>query len=1236
MQGKEIILGLTMKQYIEIGFLLVLLTTSVSATEQITMTYSFQSPKIEKVSVAGDIFDRITIARTEGFGQPGQPVLPAVGSRLLLPFGTEVTNIEVIAEGKVSIGKNHRIEPGLCPTKSSSDFSYPALVDLNVSIYNSDQLFPSDPYKNLGVQLFRGFPILIVRLHPVQYIPSTGELFYSPIVHLRVHLQQNAKSIELFRGLPVDFREIESRIDNPEVISSYAGTATSGKSYDLMILTVPGLEEAFLPLMDYHNSMGMTTEIHSTADVGSNDPNAIREYVRDRYLSDGIEYLLIGADDDEIPSKDLFAPFMWLDYGTMTYMYDTIADMPGDLYFGCLDGPYNFDSDTLWGEPTDGEGGGEVDLVAEVYVGRAPVDNVADVDRFVSKTLRFLQTNRSDFARKVLLAGEWLGKGGVSEYSKPAMQEYKDSSDANGFITYGFSTDLYAVDELYDRDSPVLNWPVEELCSFINRSPQIVMHYGHANTDYAMKMFKAEVTSDFQNNEPFFLYSLGCYAGNFDGHECWAEYATVKSEQAAVAAVMNARFGSSAYYESTDGSSHRFGREFFDAVYSPLENKPELGRANQDSKEDNLYRLDERSMRWCYLQTNLFGDPTVALKREWLNYRNVQFTEVTGDGDDIPEGGETIEAIVTFANFQAVDVNDVTVVFYINDASIAVHNNSASLGTIVADDSASNESDPFIFEIPIGYTPRNDTFYYNLTWNGGSKCDTVDIPQKIGETSILLVDDDGGDNYDDYYQECLNKMSIPYDIFTNTPTEHPDSAFLADYDIVFWLTGNRLFNTDPYSSDLIEFEEAPVLQQYLNGGGKLFLSGQHMAFQLSVFNFGFLNNYLRAQYLSSGFINALETESGGDVFEAGDLFQISGSDGAGNQIGPDQIAPYNGGIAELHYVGTSEIGAVSYSGDYHMVFMPFGFEAIPNTVSSGIPRDTVLVRILDYFGYQRPSGYPQVSSLSLVGEDLTHVIGHNPEIGWDYADGGSGGQEMYHIQVGCDNNWAVVETWDYGPVSGSSESEIYAGLELVDGQDYCLRIRVYDGSFWSGWQTLSYHMNTAPPIPDSLLPYNGQAIPEDSIILSLENVADSEGDLVTYAYEIYGDAEMTFLVENADDIPADPGIRTEQSVVTALTVDQEYFWRARADDGFEPSGWSPLTSFLVEALYICGDANKDKSINVGDAVYLVNLIFHNGPVPDPEAAGDVNCDGGINIGDAVYLVNYIFKQEAPGPCAACP
>ncbi|MEE9442159.1 MAG: thrombospondin type 3 repeat-containing protein [candidate division Zixibacteria bacterium] len=70
-------------------------------------------------------------------------------------------------------------------------------------------------------------------------------------------------------------------------------------------------------------------------------------------------------------------------------------------------------------------------------------------------------------------------------------------------------------------------------------------------------------------------------------------------------------------------------------------------------------------------------------------------------------------------------------------------------------------------------------------------------------------------------------------------------------------------------------------------------------------------------------------------------------------------------------------------------------------------------------------------------------------------------------------------------------------------------------------------------------------------------------------------------------------------------------------------------------LYICGDANHDLSVNVGDAVYLINFVFKFGPAPIPYDSGDANCDLDINVGDAVYLINNIFKA-GPDPCSSCP
>ena len=58
--------------------------------------------------------------------------------------------------------------------------------------------------------------------------------------------------------------------------------------------------------------------------------------------------------------------------------------------------------------------------------------------------------------------------------------------------------------------------------------------------------------------------------------------------------------------------------------------------------------------------------------------------------------------------------------------------------------------------------------------------------------------------------------------------------------------------------------------------------------------------------------------------------------------------------------------------------------------------------------------------------------------------------------------------------------------------------------------------------------------------------------------------------------------------------------------------------------FSCGDTNGNGSINVSDAVLLVNHIFVDEPPPAQFETGDVNCDGSVNLSDAVVFINYVF------------
>lgn len=119
-----------------------------------------------------------------------------------------------------------------------------------------------------------------------------------------------------------------------------------------------------------------------------------------------------------------------------------------------------------------------------------------------------------------------------------------------------------------------------------------------------------------------------------------------------------------------------------------------------------------------------------------------------------------------------------------------------------------------------------------------------------------------------------------------------------------------------------------------------------------------------------------------------------------------------------------------------------------------------------------------------------------------------------------------------------------------------------------------------------------------------------------------GDLESTGLVLSEDGWLGGIPLNPQMVMFTALVQDS-----IGASAEFE-------FSFEIRDLaYICGDANNDQSVNIGDAVHISYYIFKDGPAPIPEEAGNANCDDSVNIGDAVYLLNFIFKHGPP-PC--CP
>ena len=612
-----------------------------------TLVYRFARPEI---LLGADGVADINVPGTDLVGDPGEPLLPVLGIRVVVPQGHEVVAV------KVTPGKSEVVaeQVQLRHAEAAYPLSRPELAGRRTPrserIYGSNARFPARCEVRNGLQRKRGVPFEELQLYPVSYQPKSGRVSWTEQITVEVETAPAAAALATGKGgrpgyarlrSERDLQAAQALVDNPATLAAYTisepsavplegddpppppppppapgeeeeevptlpcqPTDNGGTGYVHVVITTVELSEAFNGLVSRRKNQGITSKLVTLDEIlaaypGNDTQESIREFIRDAYNTWGTEYVLLGGDSGQIPPRMLFVS---ANGGTET---DTL---PSDLYYQCLDGTFNGNNNQYWGEPDDGPNGQDVDLYAEVAIGRVAAETPQEVSNWLGKVAVYeadCAAGSAQYVRSALFVGEHLGFGGVSDYATGMMEQIRMGSTADGYTTKGFAPfDKYTYTEtLYDR--PGYEWSGAEFAELANANRfAVVNHLGHSNVDYNMKLRNGEV-DDLFNSKPFFVYSQGCIAGAFD-YDCIAEHFTTSTGSGAFAGVWNARYGWGSG-NSTDGPSQRFNRHFWNACFA--DGIPHLGVANKLSHERNAPIINRNCIRWCYYETNLFGDP---------------------------------------------------------------------------------------------------------------------------------------------------------------------------------------------------------------------------------------------------------------------------------------------------------------------------------------------------------------------------------------------------------------------------------------------------------------------------------------------------------------------------------------------------------------------------------------------------------------------------------------------------
>ncbi|MHB8836569.1 MAG: OmpL47-type beta-barrel domain-containing protein [Candidatus Methylomirabilia bacterium] len=187
----------------------------------------------------------------------------------------------------------------------------------------------------------------------------------------------------------------------------------------------------------------------------------------------------------------------------------------------------------------------------------------------------------------------------------------------------------------------------------------------------------------------------------------------------------------------------------------------------------------------------------------------------------------------------------------------------------------------------------------------------------------------------------------------------------------------------------------------------------------------------------------------------------------------------------------------------------------------------------------------------LAPADGAEVAAFQPELIVRDSVDRDGGTITYAFEVYADAGLTQLVASAAGVAPGARSTSWTVPAPLADNTLYAWRARATDGAHLSAWAYGRFFVNTANDSPEGVAlssPRNGMAVDSLTPVLEAANARDVDGDALTYAFEVFGDAGLTVPVANAAGIYAGANGVTSWTLSTPLTDGLPYWWRATATD----------------------------------------------------------------------------------------
>ncbi|MCU7491651.1 MAG: T9SS type A sorting domain-containing protein [Ignavibacteria bacterium] len=206
------------------------------------------------------------------------------------------------------------------------------------------------------------------------------------------------------------------------------------------------------------------------------------------------------------------------------------------------------------------------------------------------------------------------------------------------------------------------------------------------------------------------------------------------------------------------------------------------------------------------------------------------------------------------------------------------------------------------------------------------------------------------------YGNALSALNMPFESVKSSQLANL-SGILNNYDAVYWMSGDESTLNETFST-----AEQALVQSYLEGGGKLFVSGSEIGWDLSAkgtaSDKSFYSTYLKASFLndnasSKSAAGVAGSALGGTNFNFAQTYEVGYPDEIGISGGSTLCMQYaNGKGAGIQYSGT--LGASTNAAK--LIYLGFPLETTANDTAF----NSVITKSSRFF-------FPEFSAVSLNG-----------------------------------------------------------------------------------------------------------------------------------------------------------------------------------------------------------------------------------------------------------------------------